>query len=61
MKEIKNDKRDYESIIKQLWQIKEEIYQDLKKEGMENYSEYLKRNIAPYREKFLKQYNHPHL
>lgn len=52
---IKMDKI-YEIHIKEIWDVKEKIYEEVKKEGgIDNYFKYLEKNIKEIKNKLKKQ------
>ncbi len=48
-------KNEYEKYMKEIWDIKEEVYRDYKKGGYKNYSDFLRKELKHlkihYREK----------
>lgn len=59
MNDEKTKKRDYETIMQEIWDVKEKIYNEVKEIGFDNYFEYLEKNISHLKERFKDHYVKP--
>jgi hypothetical protein len=52
----KTEVRNYETLMNNIWEVKEEIFREIKQIGLENYFDYLENNLIEVKKRFSNHY-----